>query len=196
MKEIFAAEKTKTFLMSICLVAFGILFVAMPQDSYNVLTKIIAWALVAIGAVMILHYFINFKPTVKGSIFVNGVLFLGFGMLLLFVPKLYTTFIGIVLSFAGIQAAGNAFEQKKRLEKHWWHDLVSGVVNFVIGVVLVVLSHTSVAQSTVMVYLGVSLILDGIYLLVAMFFFKKVVKKVENAVVEEVEKTVTSEEEK
>jgi uncharacterized membrane protein HdeD (DUF308 family) len=185
MKDFITAEKTKNVLMSICLIAFGILFIALPDTSYNVLTKVIAWALIIAGAIMVLYYFINFKLTVKGSIFVNGVLFFGLGLLLLFVPDLYITFIGIALAFAGLQTIGASLERKKRLEKIWWQELVSGLVNFAIGVVLVVLNHAKVAQNAVMIYLGISLIIDGIYILVAMLLFKKVVKEIVKVAVSE-----------
>ena len=49
MKDIFAEERTKAILMSVVMIVFGSLFIALPEASYNVIITVLAWILIAIG---------------------------------------------------------------------------------------------------------------------------------------------------
>jgi|GEM_PF-6975637 len=182
MKNFLALEKTRAIIMSLLMITFGILFVALPNTAFDVVVLVLGWIFIAVGLFWIVSYFTFFQSHLTAVQFVNGMLFVGMGLLLLLVPSIYIALIGFVLAFVGIQYVGNALEQKRSKVQGWWHDLVYGIVEFLIGAILVVLRYTSVAQEAIMIYLGISLIVDGLFVLVAIFIFHKAVKEIKKEI--------------
>ena len=181
MKNYLALERTKAIMLAVLIIVFGVLFVALPETAFDIVVQIMGWLFVIVGLIWIISYFVDFKLHLTSIQFVNGALFVCLGVLLLYVPSIYLAIIGLAMAFIGIQYIGSAFEQKKQGEKSWWIDLIYGLVEFILGAVLIVLRYSSVAQTAIMIYLGVSLIIDGIFILVALFTLKKMAKNMKKA---------------
>lgn len=186
MKKLLAIERTKAAIIAIVMIVFGVLFVALPQTSYNIISKVLAGLLIGIGLLLLILYFVNFKKLSSSINFVGGVLLMGLGILMMFVPGLYIVAIGMVLVFTGTQYMGLSLDRKRSCDPGWWKDLVYGIIEFVIGLILIILNYTSVAQRAVMLYMGISLIIDGVFILIAMITFdkKKKVKIIEEKPIE------------
>lgn len=186
MKKLLAIERTKAAIIAIVMIVFGVLFVALPQTSYNIISKVLAGLLIGIGLLLLILYFVNFKKLSSSINFVGGVLLMGLGILMMFVPGLYIVAIGMVLVFTGTQYMGLSLDRKRSGDSGWWKDLVYGIIEFVIGLILIILNYTSVAQRAVMLYMGISLIIDGVFILIAMITFdkKKKVKIIEEKPIE------------
>ncbi len=182
MREFIIMEKTKTICLALVMIVFGILFISVPETSFDVTIKILAGILTIVGAIWLIGYFLFFKEQIDASQFIDGAFYLGLGLLLFYVPDLYIAIIGIVLSVVGIQYMGSAFDQKRAKAKGWWVDLVYGLVEFVIGATLVILRYSSATHSAVMIYFGVSLILDGLFILAALFTLKRTAKEIKKAI--------------
>lgn len=182
MKNLLIVERTKAIIISLLMITFGILFIALPETSFNIVLSILAWIFIVVGALWILDYFFFHKFMFTSIQFVSGLLMLCFGLLLAYIPSIYIALIGFALAFAGVQYMGSALDQQRAKVKGWWKDLVYGLVQFVLGSVMIVLRYSSITQKALMIYLGVSLILDGLFILVAMLTFKRTIKNVEDAI--------------
>ena len=179
MKNFLKMEKTKTVILSLLMIVFGILFIALPEASFSVAMKVLSWIFIVGGIGVLVNYFVFFKVQLTATAFINGVIILLFGILLLNVPSIYVALIGFAFVFAGTQYVGTALMENRLGEKDWWKDLVYGVVQFVLGIVWVIMRYSMATQSAIMIYLGVSLILDGLFVLVSLFVLKREFKKLE-----------------
>ena len=186
MKDIFAEERTKAILMSVVMIVFGSLFIALPEASYNVIITVLAWILIAIGIYFVVSYFLVPSLLLNSIEFINGVLFILLGVLLLRKPEIYIALIGFVGITIGLQYVGTGSNKQRAHAEGWWQDLIYGAVEFVLGFVLVILNYTEVAKNAIMIYLGVSLIFYGLFVIVSIFTFRKKVKAVKKAVNEAV----------
>ena len=186
MKDIFAEERTKAILMSVVMIVFGSLFIALPEASYNVIITVLAWILIAIGIYFVVSYFLVPSLLLNSIEFINGVLFILLGVLLLRKPEIYIALIGFVGITIGLQYVGTSLNKQRAHAEGWWQDLIYGAVEFVLGFVLVILNYTEVAKNAIMIYLGTSLIFYGLFVIVSIFTFRKKVKAVKKAVNEAV----------
>ena len=186
MKDIFAEERTKAILMSVVMIVFGSLFIALPEASYNVIITVLAWILIAIGIYFVVSYFLVPSLLLNSIEFINGVLFILLGVLLLRKPEIYIALIGFVGITIGLQYVGTGLNKQRAHAEGWWQDLIYGAVEFVLGFVLVILNYTEVAKNAIMIYLGTSLIFYGLFVIVSIFTFRKKVKAVKKAINEAV----------
>ncbi|MBQ7579442.1 MAG: DUF308 domain-containing protein [Clostridia bacterium] len=176
MKHFLAVERTKTIILALAMLVFGILFIILPQASFDVMITVLACILIVVGLAWLVGYFIYFKEQTSSSGFVNGVLYIGLGAIMLYIPSVYIALIGFALSFIGVQYIGYALDSKRLGEVGWWKDLIYGIVEAVIGIILVVLRYSSASQNAIMIYLGISLIVDSLFIFAMLAFVKKAVK--------------------
>lgn len=176
MKKLLLLESTKSILLAIGMMVFGIIFIANPNSSFNTLVTVLGWILVILGILGIVFSFIGFKSNFNRLSFINSFLIVGFGFMLLYVPTIYITIIGLALAFSGIQYIGISLEKCSKDEIGWWKDLIYGLVQFVLGAVLVILRYSSVASEAIMIYLGIMLIVDSLFILAVNIFIKRGLK--------------------
>lgn len=180
----FSKEFLKISIIAGLMLLLGILFIALPQGSFNVLVTILGWCLIVVGVAMVISYFALLRTITTSIQFVTGMLLFFFGLLFLTVPTIYIALIGFGLALFGIQYVGEAILRQKLGDKGWWKDLIFGLVEFLIGAVLVILRYSSVAQNAIMIYLGIALILDAIFLICTVFVWKRSIKQVGGFTVE------------
>lgn len=181
MRNFLIIERARAIFISLLMITFGVLFVALPDTSFDVLVKVLAWILIVGGVCYIISYFLYHSIQISSAPFINGLLMLSLGLLLLYAPSIYIVLIGFGLSFVGIEYIGSALDQKRAGVKGWWKDLIYGIVEFVIGAILVVLRYSSAAHEAVMIYLGVSLIVDGLFICIGLFTLRRTARKIEKA---------------
>ena len=166
-------NRLKSVLIAILLFIFGIVFIAVPESSYNTISKVLAWALIVVGAILIVFYLLNFNSLDGSGIFIEGLLILGLGLVLMFWPYLDIVVIGVGLGLAGISFIGTSLDQKRDGYIGWWKILVYGVIELAIGAVLVALHYSGATDGYVTIFLGASLIVGGIFILATIAFMEK-----------------------
>lgn len=180
MTNFLAIEKTKFVLTSLFMLVFGILFIALPQASYDVLTTVLSWMIIVFGAILCLHFLINPK-VVPWTNIVSGLATILIGIFLLIFPTTYLILIAILLIVEGVIYISNSIAQNKAGVMGWWKDLICGIVQVVLGVSLFIVNYTA-ATSVVMIYLGILLIVDSIFILCAMCLIKNDVKQIKKQI--------------
>lgn len=174
-----AIEKIRSLIFALGLLALGIVFIIVPGDSFNILTKVIAWISIVLGALMILYFFFDLKEA-PVTILAIGILLLVLGIVALLFPDFIIHLIFLALCFVGIAYIASSIEAKKAGDKSWWKNLLYGLVQLALGIILIVVSYAA-AVTIVMVSIGVMFILDGIFIFVMMFLIKQQIKQVEKS---------------
>jgi len=185
MKNFFREQKIKTILLSLLMITFGVLFIVFKESSFDVAVKVLAWILIVVGALWLCDYFIWFKDQDDSSQFVSGMMYLGFGLLMLFIPELYLALIGIAVALAGLQYIGASFDENRLKVKDWWKTLLYGIIEFAIGTSVIALRYSGAAHAAIMIYAGVALIVNGLFILCALFTIKRKVNKIKKEMAEE-----------
>lgn len=181
MQNFFRMERTKAIILSLLMIVFGILFIALPS-SFNVMITILASLLIVVGAIWLIDYFIFWKDQTDSTQFVNGIIFIGLGLLMIFKPDFFIAIMGLILAVIGIQYVGASLDEKREKVSGWWKDLIYGLIEFAIGLPLIILGASSAVTHAIMIYFGITLIVDGVFILVAMFTLKKTINNIKKAV--------------
>lgn len=176
MSNFLAIEKTKIVVISVLMLVFGILFVAVPETSFGVLTSVFSWIIIVVGALLVLHFLVNAK-VVPWTNLVLGIVSILIGILLLFLPGIYIVLISIGILVAGIGYIANSIQKRKASVKDWWKDLIVGIVQVVLGILLLILNFSAAAYAIMLIF-GISLIIDSIFIFVTMLLIHHDIKQI------------------
>lgn len=163
----------KATVLATLMIVFGVLCIALPEKSFGVVVTILGWACIVLGLVFIVSFFMNLKVLTTPTQFVIGTVLILLGIMFLCVPSIFIALIGFGLAIYGIQYIGIGILKNKMGYKTWWQELMIGLVEFLIGIVLIVLCYSNVTHAAVMIYLGISIIIDAIFLLCTVVAFGK-----------------------
>lgn len=163
----------KATILATLMIVFGVLCIVLPQQSFGVVVTILGWACIIFGLVLIASFFMNLKVLTNPTQFVVGVILILLGIMFLCVSSIFIALLGFGLAVYGIQYIGISILKNKMGYKSWWQEFIIGLVEFLIGIVLVVLCYSGVARAAIMIYLGISIIIDAIFLLVIIIKFGK-----------------------
>lgn len=193
--NIFQKGKLQVIISAVVMIILGILFCALPEKSLNTLEVVVAGTLIFIGMINIFAFCFAPDFSRESGILLIGIIGIGLGVLVIFVPNSLVLALGIYTAFSGIKRVLYSIDLKTFGERNWWIDLSVGLFAFVLGVLLIVLRGTSLANNAVMIFMGVSLLLEGVLDLVMLFVLKREVakfKKIFNSDMVEIEKTEKS----
>lgn len=178
--NIFQKGNLRVIISAVVMIVLGILFCVLPEQSLNTLEIVVSGLLIFIGMVNIFAF--SFAPgfSREGGILFLGIISLGLGVFIIFVPSSLILGLGLYTGFIGIKRVMLATNLKAVGDRNWWVDLAVGILVFVLGVLLIVLRCTNLAINAVMIYMGVSLLLEGILDLVMLFAFKREITKIKS----------------
>lgn len=176
-------EKSVNFyalLVSLVLIAFGILMIVFPKASANVLSYIVG-SVCLFGAVGSLAFYL---ATIKN---LNGFYLASFGVLTvvgvllivntLFLPYILTILVTALLVGSGLIEINNAIVCSRNGVKSWIADLISGIVVFGLGVTAFIIFIVQGDYTELLFYIfGASLILDGLTFLCFAFILHRDIK--------------------
>ncbi len=180
-----AAEVTKEFvILNIGIVLLGIFLVIFPKLSASIICYIIGVILSIWGLFKVIEYF-RIKNEFFGSFsLVQGCALLGFGIYILVSPGFLSAIIAIVLNmilFIGaIMKLQYTFEFARLKSKGWAIQAVGAVL--VIAACIIAFLNPFGAADFLMIFIGISLIFDGVWDLITMIYVSKFVKNIEKAV--------------
>ncbi len=151
--------------MSVLLCAAGILFIAMPEISTEIIGVCIGIAMIIFGIVKLIGYFSKDLYRLAFQFDLEfGILMIILGVIVLFNPKNLMVFIcvalGISILLDGLFKIRIAMDSKQFGIKSWWLILSLAIVTGVIGVFLIFDSATG--SRIMSVLLGLTLLSEGI----------------------------------
>ncbi len=151
--------------MSVLFCAAGILFIALPEISTEIIGVCIGIAMIIFGIVKLIGYFSKDLYRLAFQYDLEfGILMIVLGVIVLFNPKNLMVFIcvalGISILLDGLFKIRIAMDSKQFGIKSWWLILSLAIVTGVIGVFLIFDSATG--SRIMSVLLGLTLLSEGI----------------------------------
>lgn len=173
-KKAFQKIKVDKIVSAIIAIVIGVLFVALPEDSSNVLCLICGIMLI-VGGVMSIMGFIAYGFITGGHLLVVGLALLLAGILCLVNPGVVTTILTIIFGiYIIVDGASSLVDSMYCAKAHvsgWFFLLLLSLLSIVLGTIVMFGTF-----DTVMIFAGVCLIVDGISDIVTTAVFSHKVK--------------------
>ena len=150
MKDFFKRVKMDAILSAILCIVLGVVLIAWPGETINIVCKVLAAGLIILGVVELFSYITN-----KGGYMFTGAL----GLIVLIV-SLIPIVIGVILAVHGVQDVKMAIESKNSGYDRWWIMLIIAIISIAFGVLCIVNAFGMVKLA--MQFVGAALIYDGI----------------------------------
>ena len=155
MKDFFKRVKMDAILSAILCIVLGVVLIAWPGETINIVCKVLAAGLIILGIVEIFSYITNkggymFTGALGLIVLIVGVwIFLKPGSIVSLIPIV----IGVILAVHGVQDVKMALESKSGGYDRWWIMLIIAIISIVNAFGMVKLA---------MQFVGAALIYDGI----------------------------------
>ena len=185
LKSIIRSVKVRLVVLSLIVIAIGVLFLAKPDTSGVMICYLVGILLCLYGIVRLVIYFTGDAAQRVGSFdLVIGAAMLLCGVYILFRPQflygILTAVCGIFLVADGVLKLQYAMDLYRMQAKAWWSVLLVALIMIALG--LLVLFRPFETMVTLMTFLGVVLIADGVMDLVSISYVHLVAKRVKKAV--------------
>lgn len=170
------AAKIGYIILSVLYCVLGILLITMPELSITALGILLGIGMIVFGIVKIVGYFSKdlFRLAFQYDLAFGGLL-IALGIIVLVNPEHLLSFFCIVMGIAvlcdGLFKIQIAIDSKPFGISTWWLILLFAVITVAAGVLLII--RPAQAARVLMVFLGISMLADGILnLFVALFTVK------------------------
>lgn len=187
LKDFFRKIKWEALISSLFMIVIGVLFIVLPESSANVLCYVTGALFVVLGAILLLR-FLSSGSMFGSPALILSLLLLFIGLLTLVRPELIqgiiTIIFGIYLIADGAIQIQNAIECHRAKAQGTWAFVFSAGLSLILGVLILLNTFTSV-----MIFCGISLVVDGIFDLIVTLVFSSRIKKAHKAVQEIIEIT-------
>lgn len=174
-KKFFKKVKWDSIITSILTILVGILCVAMPEGSAKVICIIFGISLLIIGATLLVRYFV-FDPLFGGSLLIVAMSMIISGIFCLVnlaaVQSILTVLIGLFILVNSISSLADSVYCARARISGWWALLTLSILTAALGVAVMFSNF-----STVMIFAGVSLIVDGVTYLITTIVFNHKIKQ-------------------
>lgn len=176
-KKFFTKLKWEKLVTAIVAIVLGIVFVADPNGSGDVVCKVAGVAMIVLAAAMLIRYFTSAQLFPENLIFSAVLLLLG----IFFIAKsgvvmtVLGLFFGIFLVIDGASKIRDGIDAAKAKMQGWWIWFILALLTIVLGVLVMF-------GESVMTLLGVSLIVDGVSDIVTTLWLSAGVRKVKKEI--------------
>ena len=180
MLEMIKQLKKNMILFAAFYLILGIVLVVYPEASGIAICYLVGALAIAYGAI---HLFIYFKSEVPVVAYrydlVQGIIGIGVGIYIIFDPELLISTLPIVLGWIvivdSIIKVQNSWDLKRMGYERWWMVLIGALITAIFGFMMVF--YPFEAYFSVIIFVGISLIVNGICDLVTIFILTKKVKE-------------------
>ena len=174
--EFLKSLKWNSIIGSILMILLGVVLIFFPSLSLNVISNMIGISAIVGGIFSIIRYFmIDLKESFYRNDFLNGVIMLVIGALVVFKPSFFISLIplmlGIVILFSGISKLQDGISAKRLGYQNSTSYILLGVINIIFG--LVILFNPFSAANVMFMIIGVGLIYSGVSDLYVTIFLTK-----------------------
>ena len=175
-------EKTKGFLRSytfdgIMFIILGCFMLLWPEIFLNSLCIFLGSFVGFVGLVRLITFFVSERGTRIAADLVSGVLLLGFGIALIAVPsffiRIYQYITGAVLIYGAILLFIQSYRMRDVKGSRFILSTILGVIIIILAVIIIV-NPEAFARNMTQIN-GISLIIDGISMVLIMRDLKKTV---------------------
>lgn len=162
MREIMKKFRADMMLSALFSIVMGVILVAWPETTLDIICKAIAIILIVMGAAELVSYFWN-KITYSLS-GILGLVVLLIGIWIFVKPQsvlsLIPIVIGVILAVHGVQDLKVAFDTKRNGYTKWWSMLLMAIISLALGIICIVKAFGVVTLT--MQIIGIALVYDGI----------------------------------
>ena len=162
MREIMKKFRADMMLSALFSIVMGVILVAWPETTLDIICKAIAIILIVMGAAELVSYFWN-KITYSLS-GILGLVVLLIGIWIFVKPQsvlsLIPIVIGVILAVHGVQDLKVAFDTKRNGYTKWWSMLLMAIISLALGIICIVNAFGMVPLT--MQIIGIALVYDGI----------------------------------
>ena len=162
MREIMKKFRADMMLSALFSIVMGVILVAWPETTLDIICKAIAIILIVMGAAELVSYFWN-KITYSLS-GILGLVVLLIGIWIFVKPQsvlsLIPIVIGVILAVHGVQDLKEAFDTKRNGYTKWWSMLLMAIISLALGIICIVNAFGMVTLT--MQIIGIALVYDGI----------------------------------
>lgn len=192
LKEYFKRIKWESLITALIAIVMGIVFIATPQSSGNALCVTAGIIFIVFGAVLLTRFLV-YGLMYGSDLLIYSILLLTVGILCLvrptFVQGIITVIFGLFLIIDGILKIQTGINcMQARAKGAWTLFLVAGL-SIVLGVIVMLGTFEDV-----MLFAGISLIIDGICDVITTLTFSAHVKSAERHIIDLINSDINSEE--
>lgn len=183
--------KKNMILLAVFYLILGIILVLFPEGSGYAICYLIGGLTIIYGIFHLVLYQRTKSPFVTYRYdLVQGIIGLAIGIYVMIVPEILIetlpVVLGVVVMIDSIVKIQNAWDLKRMGYDRWWLVMIGALVTLVFGLLMVFYPFT--VYLSVIVFVGISLIVNGVSDLITIFILNKKVKefksKVENMVID------------
>lgn len=179
--------KTSYIWVSLGYVILGAIFLIRPELSLNMLCYAFGTLTIVYGIVHLITYFVKDRMV---SVFrydmVIGIIAVALGIFILICPQLVINIlpllIGIFIVLSSVMKVQNAVDLKRTEHPRWWLFLIFALISVALGVTLILNPFES--ATLLIMFIGGSLLADGIMSLWSMLSLTLSLRKVRKAMKE------------
>ncbi len=173
------ASRNNMMIYSIASVIIGLIAVISPDVFYKIVSYVIGGVLCAYGAYSVITYFSNKISDSFGSFgLVKGVALIGFSIIFFIKPSFLITTFGLILGIAmvldGVVKIQYAIDLLRAKYEKWFYLAIPGAFILLLGLIFLVANDDGKGFT---VFLGVTMILDGLCDLFTYIFLAGFAKK-------------------
>ncbi len=180
LKEFFNKVKWEVVLTALFAITIGILFVCLPESSSDVLCTVVGIIFLVLGFAFLLRCIMSGFLFVGGMLLLSVVFIMG-GIFCLTQPaivkSILTVVFGLFLIIDGLSKVQDGVYCARDKVKGWWVLVLDAILMVVLGTIVMFGTF-----EYVMIFAGISLIVDGVCDIVLTLTFSSKVKKVEKQI--------------
>ncbi len=175
--------KREMIIADVVVIILGLIIVIAPETSSIIICRIAGVAFCLMGLERIISYFLPSNDIVLGSFsLTGGVILLGLGIYFLVRPRSLSSFITVILSIVlivtGIMKIQCGVDFKRIFISRWWIEIVGGVIMVCLGALAFINPFS--ATKSLMIYIGISMIVSGVWDIGSIIWLTRIVKKMKN----------------
>lgn len=172
------SKKVWTFIIGILLIVGGLVLFIEPEQSFAKLVSFIGIILIVTGVIKVVYAFVSRNSLLMpGNVFMGGFLNSIFGLIFLFNPdvtvKVISIFIGLWFISTALSSLVLVLNIKSR-DSFSQSMLVTNIIKLIIGIVVLTTPIISVLFTGI--FLGICLIVIGVFVLLSAKSDEKVYK--------------------
>jgi uncharacterized membrane protein HdeD (DUF308 family) len=177
--------KRELLMIDSAIIVLGVLIAIFPETSGYIICYVVGAILAVLGLVRIITFFVEEKTEAIGSFaLVEGTALLIFGVYFLLKPEFLATILtaifAIVLIIGGVMKLQYAFNFLRLKVSAWWVELICALAMVILGIVAFL--NPFGAVKGLMLFLGISLAVDGVLDLISVIYLSKVAKDIKETI--------------
>lgn len=183
LKKFFQKFKVESIIAGILAIVVGILFVVLPESSYQVLCTV-AGVLLIVGGIVTIICFIAYGGLFAGHLLILGISLFLSGIFCLVYPEIVrgilTIVFGIYIIVDGATSVVDSVYCARARISGWFILLLLSLVTICLGTIVMFGDF-----DTIMIFAGCSLIIDGVCDIVEICVFSHKVREAKKRIIDE-----------